>query len=246
MAMPRKVHAKIIRIIDFGCDVYKIEFSDFNIKLPKIKSGEFLHLAIDSFDPSLGFWPDSRVFSIAALNFSENTLSILYSVKGLFTKRMKEELFIGKSVWLKLPYGDFCLERSIIQDVPVVFIAGGTGISPYMPFLTNLKKLTSYTQPFHLFYGFRNESLFLFNKELYALANDFSNIKMKFYCEKILESNNRIQIGKLQIKDIYASFAYPEKNTYFISGPPLMVKSFKEYLVQKNINEKQVIIDKWE
>jgi len=39
-------------------------------------------------------------------NPCDHSLKITYSVKGVFTKRMASELFMGKEVWLKLPYGD--------------------------------------------------------------------------------------------------------------------------------------------
>lgn len=34
--------------------------------------------------------------------------------------------------------------------------------------------------------------------------------------------------------------------TYFISGPPFMIKSFKKFLLEKNVQESKVITDDWE
>ena len=35
-------------------------------------------------------------------------------------------------------------------------------------------------------------------------------------------------------------------STYFISGPPVMIKSFKKYLVENGVQEDNVVTDDWE
>ena len=46
---------------------------------------------------------------------------------------MKDELETGKEVWVKLPYGHFIV--SSLPGEEVILVAGGTGITPYIPFL---------------------------------------------------------------------------------------------------------------
>ncbi len=53
-----------------------------------------MHLALDRYDPG-GFWPDSRVFSIASSPVERQRLTITYAVKGAFTTRMERELTPG-------------------------------------------------------------------------------------------------------------------------------------------------------
>jgi NAD(P)H-flavin reductase len=100
-------------------------------RVPLAKPGQFLHLTVDVYDPTGGFWPESRVFSIASAP-GASEISIVYSVKGQYTKRMERVLAPGYEVWLKLPYGDFIVESAIEKDQDIVLIAGGTGLSPFL------------------------------------------------------------------------------------------------------------------
>src|ERR1035438_8343115 len=95
--------------------------------------GQFLHLTVDDYDPS-GFWPESRVFSIASSPRERKRLRICYSVKGRYTTKMEQVLKVGGEVWVKLPYGDFVIDGS--NDA--VLLAGGTGISAFTAFLQSL------------------------------------------------------------------------------------------------------------
>jgi predicted ferric reductase len=36
------------------------------------------------------------------------------------------------------------------------------------------------------------------------------------------------------------------KSSFFISGPPEMIKTFKKYLIQQEIHESQIKTDDWE
>ena len=117
MSNPVKLKAQVLSVKSFGPDTYSVKFKP-EVSPPRFKAGQFLHLTIDEYDPAGGFWPESRVFSIAsAPGMSE--LEIVYSVKGRYTRRMADHLSSGREVWLKLPYGNFIIDSSIAprQDV---------------------------------------------------------------------------------------------------------------------------------
>jgi len=100
-------------------------------KCPMFKPGQFLHLAMDAYDPSSN-WPESRVFSIASSPTRRETLRIIFSVKGRFTRKMFDELNEGDEIFVKLPYGSFTFPD---EDQPLVLVAGGTGITPFLSYL---------------------------------------------------------------------------------------------------------------
>ena len=95
-------------VTDHGERVYTVELEP-RLPVPQFKPGQFLHLAIDPYDGA-GFWPESRVFSIASSPRERDRLTITYAVKGAFTTRMERELVPGASVWVKLPYGEFVID----------------------------------------------------------------------------------------------------------------------------------------
>jgi len=133
MANPIKLKATVSSVQQFGEGVYEISMVPEGF-VPRYKPGQFLHLTVDEYDPAGGFWPESRVFSIASASGSDD-IRIVYSVKGKYTRRMEEGLKPGATVWLKLPYGDFVIEGVLKDGQGAVLVAGGTGVSPFLPFL---------------------------------------------------------------------------------------------------------------
>ena len=108
MAVAQKLACQVERIIHHGGHVYTVDLGPER-PAPRFRPGQFLHLALDAYDPS-GFWPESRVFSIASSPMQRDRLRITYSVQGRFTARMEKELAEGQWVWIKLPYGEFVVE----------------------------------------------------------------------------------------------------------------------------------------
>src|SRR4029077_3859539 len=123
VAVVRKIPCVVRGITDHGERVYTVELEP-SMPAPAFKPGQFLHLAIDRYDGA-GFWPESRVFSIASSPRNRDRLTITYAVKGAFTTRMERELVPGARVWVKLPYGEFVVDAS--SDA--VLFAGGTGVT---------------------------------------------------------------------------------------------------------------------
>src|SRR5260221_10952362 len=116
----QRLACKVERLIQHGGRVHTVVLRPERLA-PVFRPGQFLHLALDPYDAT-GFWPESRVFSIASPPAQRDIVRITYAVHGRFTARMESDLAEGKSAWIKLPYGDFVIERS----AEVVLFAGGT------------------------------------------------------------------------------------------------------------------------
>ena len=101
--MIKKLRSETIRFDNPIPGIYIAEFRPLEKKI-KFKPGQFLHLALDEYDPSFP-WPESRCFSMQS-SPEDEVIRITFSVKGRYTARMVEELHLGKIVSLKLPYGD--------------------------------------------------------------------------------------------------------------------------------------------
>ena len=153
MGNPVKLRTKVKKIAEFGRDMYDVWLEPLGRK-PRFKAGQFLHLALDDYDPSGGFWPESRVFSIAS-SPDEDCIRIIFSVKGSFTSRMRKEIIAEKEIWVKLPYGTFVIDELSSINKDIVLVAGGTGISPYLAWLAKLKENSGHVT---LHYGVRQNS----------------------------------------------------------------------------------------
>src|SRR5215211_4135745 len=136
MATPQKLACRVDRIDSHGEGVYTVALRPQR-PAPRFRAGQFLHLALDAYDPSR-FWPESRAFSIASAPSQRDLLRITYSVHGRFTTRMQHELVEGAEVWIKMPYGEFVID----SDADVVLFAGGTGVTAFTAFIENLTPQT--------------------------------------------------------------------------------------------------------
>lgn len=244
MANPQKIKAEIKDIISYGRQVYKLVFLSEK-KMPRFKAGQFLHLTLDDFDPTSGFWPESRVFSIASCSEDRKEISIVYSVKGIYTQKMEDQLIVGSEVWLKAPYGEFIISNHVSESETVILIAGGTGISPFIPFL----KQQNITSKVQLNYGLRNKKLLIFEEELSEIANH-NNISLNLFLEEMdqdipFSGNIRINKGYLSIEKILLDIDNISNSVFFISGPPVMIDTFKTQLLDSGIEMKKIIIDEW-
>ncbi len=238
--MNYKFKAAVSKIEKIGNDTFYVTFSTLP-RYTRFKAGQFLHLTLDEFDPTTGFWPESRVFSIASEpNISE--LAIVYSVKGKYTQRMKQELNVGKEIWLKLPFGDFIIENQIKENNTVVLIAGGTGVAPYLPFLKKTIQ-NPIPNPIMLFYGVRTENQ-LFGLDVMKEISSNSGFISKIWIEE--NKSTQYETGRLDINNILKHISDKENAVFFLSGPPAMIKQFKSDLLQNKVALESIKIDEWE
>ena len=233
MAIIKKYPARVVAIHNYIDGVYTLELESLD-KQFKYEPGQFLHLAIDEYDPS-GQWPDSRCFSMQS-NPNEETIRITYAVKGQFTRQMEEQLQVGSEVWLKLPYGDLFTQPH--NKANTVFIAGGTGITPFLSLFTH-ESFNEYTNP-RIYLGFRSKEYNIYHEELErmqkirSIHNEFVTISLTYQDEQGILDIDAIQ------RNTTADAAI------FISGPPVMIKAFKQILIEKGIPAVNVLTDDWE
>lgn len=241
MSVPRKVKAVVAGLNRYRDNVTLYRFKpEFKVKF---KPGQFLHLALDNYDPSYN-WPESRVFSMANAPGKE-FIDILVSPKGNFTNRMINEISINKQVWLKLPYGTFNFRGSSGKDV--ILIAGGTGISPFVSFLEDLAENKDEYRSINLFYGVREQDLIIFEENLEKYQQRIKNFKYKLFCENINnESVLLLELGILPVKELVShtiSFTDP---VYYLSGPKPMIECFEKELKAISFPGDRIFYDKWE
>lgn len=228
MAIVKKYPAKVVAIHNTIDGVYTLQLESLG-KPFKYEPGQFMHLALDEYDPS-GQWPESRCFSMQS-SPDEELIRITYAVKGQFTNRMKQELKPGSVVTLKLPYGDLFLQPHTKENT--VFIAGGTGITPFLS-LFNHVSFTEYKKPV-LYAGYRTKSYNLYQKELEIATS----INPTFNIHEIYQDYD----GLMEINRILENNF--DATNYFISGPPDMIKIFKCKLMDKGVLNKDIFTDEW-
>jgi NAD(P)H-flavin reductase len=248
MPNPVRIRAKVAAIESFGDGVYRVHFTPKTVA-PRFKPGQFLHLTVEDYDPAGGFWPESRVFSIASSPCTV-LIDIIYSVKGRYTRRMEEQLAVGADVWLKLPYGEFIVENSVLPRQDVVLVAGGTGISPFLPYLEKLVASSVRERTVRLYFGVRASRLILAAELLDAcVAAGLLDVQVFVENEDpegVTARNVRLAGGRLNVQRVAEESFDLQRPVFFLSGPPDMIITFKDGLRSAGIAEEMVKIDEWD
>jgi len=241
MAVAQKIRCRVERIINHGEHVYTVDLAPER-RVPVFQPGQFLHLALDEYDPSR-FWPESRVFSIASSPQQRKRLSITYSAQGRFTARMGEELVEGKYVWIKMPYGDFVIENS--SDV--MLFAGGTGVTAFTAFLDSLTP--AFPHKVYLAYGARDSSLLIYRDMIQRRAVLVSQFQPFYFVEQDTDGVSAARseiVGRLSVSAIWQHVENPLAVTYYISGPPHMLRTISNDLKESGIRAEAIRTDAWE
>jgi NAD(P)H-flavin reductase len=237
MSSPRKLRCTVTRIVDHGDRVYTVELLAEQ-PVPNFKPGQFLHLALDDYDPA-GFWPESRVFSIASTPQAQGRLQITYAVKGCFTARMEQELQCRRTIWVKLPYGDFVVEGT----TDAVLIAGGTGITAFQAFITSLPSASA--RNVLLLYGARRVGLLLHREVLSEQQLRTPSFRAFFFSEEPPDTRSGIYTGRVQM-EVLKDCALSPTTIYYLAGPPAMLTFCKARLTTQGISASNIRVDAWE
>jgi ferredoxin-NADP reductase len=251
MGSPRKIRCTVEAITDHGGRVYTVDLVPQSA-VPGFRPGQFLHLTVDDYDPS-GFWPESRVFSIASSPLERSRLRICYSVKGRYTTKMEQVLKVGGEIWIKLPYGDFVIDGA--NDA--VLLAGGTGISAFTAFLEALTPGNS--QAVTLVYGARTPGLLLFQDMILAQLAAVPKLNVLLFTETpdkvfaqrmaVLPHAPQCLSGRISLSSVLgppSSVPSPPSSTFYLSGPPIMLSTLGNELSKRGLAASQIRTDAWE
>lgn len=210
-------------------------------RVPNFRPGQFLHLAIDPYDPSFN-WPESRVFSIANSPTRRDLLSVIFSVKGAFTTRMFHTLREGDNLWVKLPYGSFTFPD---DAAAVVLIAGGTGITPFLSYLQYAVD-RGLESNITLYYGIRSAAHLVGDPALHEAEERLARFRWHLFLEEgdgagiAVRGPGYVPIGTVlqETADLNAA--------YYLAGPPLMITAFRSEMLQAGITKDRIMVDEWE
>lgn len=190
---------------------------------------------------------DGRDFSIASSPEEWPVLSFATRLTGSAFKKHLEDSPDGTPLRVSGPYGEFTLPSGLAArkwNQPIVFIAGGIGITPFRSMLQHgLGRFPSV--PFFLFTTNRSVKSIPFLDELRDLARKHKNL----FLDQIVSRADSplppdLSTGILTPDRMFEAIGERAKNgDYYIAGTPSLVSSFSTALQGSHILPEKIHSD---
>lgn len=216
-----KFSAKLIRKIQLNSDVYQFDFKWQ--ELVPFKAGQFLMIEVPDGDKKL-----TRAYSISSAPSQSDGFSFCVKIladgkASQYLIKMKE----GDEAQFMGPFGHFVLAES---SKPILMIATGTGLAPFMGMLPSLFE-TNYAGQINLLFGVRHEEDLFYVKELMEMEKVHANFKATITLSQASEA----WAGARGRVSEYLNSIDVENLQVYICGNGDMVKNVKDILESKGL-----------
>ena len=184
-----------------------------------------------------------RCFSIVGDPTDKNTIAVAIKKTGKFTQALNN-IQPGQIVYVQGPFGDFLLPERV--DTPLVFFAGGIGITPFISMLLDLSKLRE-SNPVELYYSCRSQEYVAFKDILQKIAEAKPNIRVTILLKNgELPSSKNITYsrGEIEKQLVDQIVSQNRSNTdYYLCGPASFMNSISSELLRCGVYEDNIIIE---
>ncbi|HLV76948.1 MAG TPA: FAD-binding oxidoreductase [Marinobacter sp.] len=153
------------------------------------------------------------------------TLTIKRLPGGLVTNWLHDNLSPGQTFALGAAFGEFLIPR---PARPVLFIAGGSGITPILSQLETMAD-SNYPQPVTLLYFVRSQNDVIARARLEALASRYSQLSLR-----IISADESKEPRFLSASDLDAVPALTHRDV-FLCGPKGLMDLASQLLAGKNV-----------
>ena len=224
-----KVQATIKETVQETPKVKLVRFTWSDCKSFAFRPGQWIGVWCDEFKGENNK-PLRRAFSIASN--PKNDYLELCIARGQMLSKHLQNLPAGSKVWIDGPYGMFWLRPA----KKYLFIAGGTGIAPFMPMIDEaLKGGVEVT----LLFSFKTPADFIYRDVLQK--------------KKGLRLIPTITLGEFPSWTghkgripLFLEKYYKPDNDVYVCGPPGLVEAVEAKLLSLKHPKERIYLDKWE
>jgi Na+-transporting NADH:ubiquinone oxidoreductase subunit F len=183
----------------------------------------------------------TRAFSIASAPKAETIDFYVHMVHGQITTKL-ENAKVGDTYYISGPHGQFKFIANV--DKKVLFIAGGTGLAPFMSMLKHIYNMKLDTDII-LLYSIRYPNEIIRKEELEALEKEL-NMKIVITVTRPAENDGwEGEKGHIDSEMIKRHVDDLNERSVYICGPLPFVKAMKESLSSLGVEGVKVKADVW-
>lgn len=241
--------AEIIPVRDFTAEVARIvqltpTIKAIHLRLSdplRFQAGQYVQLEIPGMHERRAFSIANAPADVAATG--EIELNVRQVPGGVGTGYLHERLAVGDSVKLSGPYGRFFVRKS--ARVPMIFMAGGSGLSSPRSMILDLLQGGA-TEPITLVYGQRNASELYYDDAFRELSRRYPNFT---YVPALSDSANGTDLSVAHGFVHEAAKAHFDNNfaghKAYLCGPPAMIDACITTLMQGRLFESDIYHEKF-
>lgn len=164
-------------------------------------------------------------------------LAITTRIQASAYKQTLLTMPLGDSIKFAGPTGSFILDSD--SDAPLVFLAGGIGIAPFMSMIRHAS-LTQPNRPITLFYGNNTVDDAAYLDELFALQTDYFTFIPVLSNPPANWQGETGYIDEMKLRDHLRDLS---NAIYYVCGSPRMVTALQEMLVEMGIVESAIRVE---
>lgn len=227
---------KVISVESPVPDVRIFRLEPVSGRIPGYLPGQFFFLhVLDASGASIV----RRPYSVASAPSSPYLEFAIDMVGGQMTGRLAA-IEAGDVLGVEGPAG----RMTFGGEQKAAFIAGGTGISPFISMLRHICE-KSLPGEFVFFYSSRTLDHVLFLDELKAMEKKHGGIKAVVTLTRETPQGWAGECGRVGPEMLSKYVASPKEFNWFVCGPPGMVKAMRECLVALSVEPKKLHLEGW-
>ncbi len=214
----------------------------FRIEKPDgftFKAGQWCAVTV----PDIGFHDERGLKRPLSIASSPREKDLLFATKlsNSAMKRTMAEIKTGTIISLDEPLGSLLLPEDV--TVPLVFLAGGIGITPFRSMLQYAAE-TPTGHTITLFYSNRTPEETPFLEDLARLSRESGAIRVYNTMTRVgVGSNWSGLTGRLNPQMVMDNCRSWESAAYYIVGPPAMADAMKQTLSDMKIDPKRITVE---
>ncbi len=183
----------------------------------------------------------ARAFSIANEPPSDHLEFVISLIHGRFTSKL-DNAKIGDKYLVSAPYGQFRFD--IGSSKKFLFLAGGTGIAPFMSMMRYAKRLNSDMNSVML-YSTKYANELIYKDQLDEYAKD-SSFRLVTTVTRPQDGDGWTgETGHVNAEMIKKEVPDFMERVSYICGPPAFVKACKDALISIGVNPDNVKAEMW-
>ena len=182
---------------------------------------------------------DARAYSFSSLVKEGRVSFLIRNVPdGKMSRYLTHVARVGDELRYEATFGAFYLRN---PERPILFIAGGTGLAPFLAMLDSAQEST-FAQPIHLIYGVTCDEALVETETLQRLAGSLPDFS---YDVRVVYPGGSGQKKGL-VTDSLADALFNDGNVdIYLCGPPGMVSAVEAYIRARKLTYKNLYYEKF-